>query len=159
MTYVPTVGSLMCNGPAFPDREVIEDGCLPAEVRVPASERAQYCDLVPAQLGFHPPGPLMRCATVRDSMGLLCDFLSFREVEAYAGVLPIICCREKCRWPTTVCSSWMNCPSSDARSWRSCASRSRRVSYTYNLTGVLNLNLLETLAVRLLSLRGSGRVQ
>ena len=48
------------------------------------------------------------------------------------------------------------CPSFAAMSWRSCANRSRRVSYTYNFAGVLNLNLLGTLAVRLMSVRGSG---
>ena len=51
------------------------------------------------------------------------------------------------------------CPSFDAMSWRSCGNRSRRVSYTYNLAGVLNLNILATFAARLLTLKGSGRVQ
>jgi hypothetical protein len=35
----------------------------------------------------------------------------------------------------------------------------RRVSYTYNLAGVLDRNLLAALAARLLSFRESGRVQ
>jgi hypothetical protein len=41
----------------------------------------------------------------------------------------------------------------------SCAGHLRMGSYRYNLAGVLNVNLLATLAVRLLGLRGSGRVQ
>jgi hypothetical protein len=43
--------------------------------------------------------------------------------------------------------------------WKFYGNRWRMVSYTYNFAGVLNLNLLTTLAVRLLSLRELGRVQ
>jgi hypothetical protein len=42
-------------------------------------------------------------------------------------------------------------------SWRCCGNRWRRVSYTDNLAGVLNLNLLATFTVRLLTLRDLGR--
>jgi hypothetical protein len=35
--------------------------------------------------------------------------------------------------------------------WRSCANRLRRVSYTYNLAGLLNINTFMALAARLLT--------
>jgi hypothetical protein len=35
--------------------------------------------------------------------------------------------------------------------WRSCANRLRRVSYIYNLAGLLNINTFPTLAARLLT--------
>jgi hypothetical protein len=65
----------------------------------------------------------------------------------------------RCHWHTMACSAWMNCRSAAATSWRSCTSPSRRVSQEYNFAGVLNLNLLKTSAVRLLSFRESGRLQ
>jgi hypothetical protein len=43
--------------------------------------------------------------------------------------------------------------------WRSCGNRSKMVSYEYNFAGILNPNFLKALAVRLLSVRESGRVQ
>jgi Magnesium chelatase, subunit ChlI len=67
-------------------------------------------------------------------------------------------CRARCRWPTMACSSWMNCPSAAVMSWRSCANRSRRVSYSYNLAGVINLCDLVSLANRRLTLSRSGGV-
>jgi hypothetical protein len=57
----------------------------------------------------------------------------------------------RCRWPTMACSAWMHGPSSAAMSWRSCGNRSRRVSYTYNLAGVMNLDAFVTLAARLMT--------
>src|SRR4029450_771251 len=66
-------------------------------------------------------------------------------------------CRGTCRGPTMVCSSWMHGPSAAAMSWRSCANRSRRVSYTYNFTGVLNLHAFVALASRLMTSVGSDR--
>ena len=42
---------------------------------------------------------------------------------------------------------------------RSCANRSRRVSHTYNLAGVLNLHAFVALAARLMTAVGSGRGQ
>ena len=48
-------------------------------------------------------------------------------------------------------------PSSAAMSWRSCANRSRRVSYTYNFAGVLDVNVFAALAARLTTAEGSGR--
>jgi hypothetical protein len=44
------------------------------------------------------------------------------------------------------CSFWMNCLSAGAVSWMSCGNRSRRVLYTYNLAGALNLATLAPLA-------------
>jgi hypothetical protein len=40
-------------------------------------------------------------------------------------------------------------------SWRSCGNRLRMVSYEYNLAGVLDLNALAALAVRVMPARGS----
>jgi hypothetical protein len=45
-----------------------------------------------------------------------------------------------------VYSPWMHGPSAAAMSWRSSANRSRRVSYTLNLAGVLDLAILAGLA-------------
>jgi Magnesium chelatase, subunit ChlI len=54
---------------------------------------------------------------------------------------------------------WMNSHRSGAMCWRSCASRSRRVSYTYNFAGVLDLNVFATLAARLTTSGGLSRGQ
>jgi hypothetical protein len=51
-----------------------------------------------------------------------------------------------CRWPTMACSFWMSSPSAAAMSWKCCGNRSRRVLYTYNLAGALNLATLAALA-------------
>jgi hypothetical protein len=67
-------------------------------------------------------------------------------------------CRERCRWHTMACSSWMSCPSAAAMSWRS-GSRSRRVFFGYNLAGVLHLNTLADLAGRLMAMSDLGRGQ
>ena len=69
---------------------------------------------------------------------------------------PLCRCRVRRHWRTTGCSSWVNCRNSAARSWRSCASRWRRVSYTYNLAGVLNLTTLTALALRVRAVKDSG---
>lgn len=45
-----------------------------------------------------------------------------------------------------VCFSWMHDPNAAAMCWRSGTSLSRRVSYTYNLAGVLDLTALAALA-------------
>jgi hypothetical protein len=63
---------------------------------------------------------------------------------------------EGARAPTAG-AAWMNCRSASGMSSRSCDNHLRRVSYTYNLTGVLDLNFLASFAVRLLSFRGSAR--
>jgi hypothetical protein len=44
-------------------------------------------------------------------------------------------------------------------SWRSCGNRSRRVSYEYNLAGVLNLNAIADLALQVMVARDSDRVR
>jgi hypothetical protein len=54
--------------------------------------------------------------------------------------------------PCRVC---IGAPSTRERWWDS---HPRRVSYMYNLAGVLNLNLLKILAARLLTFGGTGRV-
>jgi hypothetical protein len=41
-------------------------------------------------------------------------------------------------------------------SWRSCANRSRIVSQEYNFAGVLNFHAFADLAIRLLTVTGSG---
>jgi hypothetical protein len=66
---------------------------------------------------------------------------------------------EGSRARTMGCSCWMNCRSSAATSGRSCASRSRRVSYEYNLTGVLNLKPFVELALRMIAVRDGGRAR
>jgi hypothetical protein len=48
-----------------------------------------------------------------------------------------------------------DCRSSAATSWRSCGNRSRMVSYSYNLAGVLHINTFAILAARLLTWRTS----
>jgi hypothetical protein len=55
----------------------------------------------------------------------------------------------KCRWPTMACSCWMNSPSFAVMCSESCASRSRMVSYEYNLAGVLDLPTVAALAARI----------
>jgi hypothetical protein len=62
-------------------------------------------------------------------------------------------CRVKYRWCTTGCGSLMNCWSAAAMSCRSGGNRSRRVSYSYNRMGVLELNSITALAARLMILR------
>ena len=47
-------------------------------------------------------------------------------------------------------------PSSAAMSWRCCANRWRRVSYTYNFAGVLDLNTFAEFALRLIAVKDSG---
>ena len=42
-------------------------------------------------------------------------------------------------------------------SWRSCGNRSRRVSYEYNLAGVLDLNTFAALALGVMAVKDSGR--
>ena len=42
---------------------------------------------------------------------------------------------------------------------RSCGNRSRRVSYTYNFAGVLDLNTFAALALRVMTVRDSGRAR
>jgi hypothetical protein len=44
-------------------------------------------------------------------------------------------------------------------SWRCCVNPSRRVSYEYNLVGVLDLNTLADLAGRLIAVSDLGRGQ
>jgi hypothetical protein len=41
-------------------------------------------------------------------------------------------------------------------SLRSCANRSRRVSYTYNLTGVLDLNTFVASAIKVMAVMDAG---
>jgi hypothetical protein len=50
------------------------------------------------------------------------------------------------RGTTTLCASWMSCRSAGVMSWRAGDNRSRRVSYTDNLAGVLDLASLIALA-------------
>jgi hypothetical protein len=64
--------------------------------------------------------------------------------------------RGTCRWRTTACSSWMHSPHAAARSSRPCVSRLRRVSYMYNLAGVLDLNSFAELALRVMTVRDSS---
>jgi hypothetical protein len=66
-------------------------------------------------------------------------------------------CRATCRGPTMACAFWMHGPSAAAVSSRSYGSRSRMVSYTYNLAGVLNLHAFVALAARLMTSVGLGR--
>jgi Magnesium chelatase, subunit ChlI len=54
--------------------------------------------------------------------------------------------RAKFRGPTTACAAWMHGRSASGMSSRPCASRSRRVSYPYNLPHVLDLAALVLLA-------------
>jgi hypothetical protein len=68
-------------------------------------------------------------------------------------------CQASCRGRTTACASWMHGLSANATSWKSCASRSRRVSYKYNLPRVLNLHTFTELAIRMMAVRDSGRAR
>ena len=47
--------------------------------------------------------------------------------------------------------------SAGGMSWRSCAYGPRRLSYTYNFPGVLDLNTFTELALRMMAVRGSSR--
>jgi hypothetical protein len=58
---------------------------------------------------------------------------------------------------TMTYASWMHGPNSAGMSSKSCTNRLRRVSYTYNLAGVLDLDAFEAFAARLLTSRTWGR--
>jgi hypothetical protein len=68
-------------------------------------------------------------------------------------------CRATCRGRTMGYSFWMNCWSSGAMSSRSCANRLRRVSHTYNLPHVLDLNAFAGLAIWLMAVRDSSEAR
>jgi energy-coupling factor transporter ATP-binding protein EcfA2 len=61
-------------------------------------------------------------------------------------------CPGRCRWRTTVCSSWMKGPSAAAMSLECYASPSRRVSQAYNLPHVIDLVVLAALTARVKAL-------